>query len=279
MPLSIQANIVSVGIPNVRPYGWLPRVGIGGGATHGHEFDFKVEIGFVITNSIGGGPTLVFDETQLGWHERIRWYDLVLPVEVNREWYFLREDNVNFADAEHRGGTKTVKCGWFGGSFDPGWWEPWTLRAWCDAAEQLVEGDNPISEYAKLTTDDQRKQAVASYFASQKRNLSTIITDRPGLTKRCSVDDGTWIKSGGGGLPTVNRHSRRRVVHFRPCVGARFATATQILETVEGEPTINKFVIPGLTLAESENLQLLELYRSELNRQNVDVFNTNRGMQ
>ena len=63
--------------------------------------------------------------------------------------------------------------------------------------------------------------------------------------------------SGGeGGRSLVMSNSRRRVIYFD--VGFRGSstrvTATQILESEDGKPTIFKFFLPGIRMVEAEDL-------------------------
>ena len=77
-------------------------------------------------------------------------------------------------------------------------------------------------------------------------------------------------------MSTINRHSRRRVVHFDLRVGGRSASATQVLETVAGVPTICKFMVPGITVAQAEDTAALARWRTELDTTNADNFTTSR---
>ena len=292
--MSIRVSALLVDIPNVRPYGWDPRQGSQAGKTQGHEFDFMVELKFSKFTKFAIGEFLEFDDTALSWSETIRWYEpdpypLVESTAVRlgqhreqpKPWKMVREDKVDFASSDYRATTKTVQGGWFGSSFEPGWWEPWKGRKWRDAFEPLVVGQCPI-DYDAVGKGEKtpaarllkQKLAVAKHFQTNGLTLKTYLTDRPGLTKKCTADDGGWNKSGGGGMVTLDRHTRRRVVHFNLGLTAlgKMATATQILETVNGEPTINKFIVPGCTMAESESVPLLATWRTQLDKLNIDNF-------
>ena len=175
-------------------------------------------------------------------------------------------------DGNYRVATKTVRVGWFGNSKqEPGWFLPWDPRPWRDLNEPVVAYPNPFPgkwkhpEEGNLQNDAivQRKFDFSKWLVSKKNGrLITILTDRPGLTKKCTKDDGSWQNSGGGGMRTLNRHSRRRVVLFTLSVGGHTATATQILETRAGVPTICKFIIPSITVQESEDPVLLAKWTS-----------------
>ncbi len=300
--MSIRVSALLVDIPNVRPYGWDPRKGASD-KVQGHEFDFMVELQFTKFTKFAIGEFLEFDETALNWNETIRWYEpdpypLVAPIptparptsisigqhrEHGRPWKMVREDKVDFASSDFRASVKTVQGGWFGSAFEPGWWEPWKSRKWRDAFEPLVVGTCPI-DYDGVAKGEKKpeaqllkkKLAVAKHFQSNNLTLKTYMTDRPGLTKKCTSDDGGWNKSGGGGMLTLDRHTRRRVVHFNLGLTklGKTATATQILETVDGVPTINKFIVPGCTVDESESLPLLAKWRTEIDLINIDNFTT-----
>lgn len=300
--MSIRVSALLVDIPNVRPYGWGARKRDGKDLVHGHEFDFMVELKFTKFTKFAIGEFLEFDETALNWNETIRWYEpdpypLVPPAPLDPSapprigqhraqgtpWKMVREDVLDFASAEFRGTVKTVQAGWFGSGHEPAWWDPWKLRKWRDAAEPLVIGACPI-DFDKVAKGEKKPQdqllkkklAVAKHFQSNNLTLKTYMTDRPGLTKKCTNDDGGWNKSGGGGQLTLDRFTRRRVVHFNIGLTAlgKMATATQILETVNGVPTINKFIVPGCTVAESESLPLLAKWRSEIDLININNFST-----
>jgi hypothetical protein len=292
--MSIKVNILLLEIPHVRPYGWNPRLYNGVATVQGHEFDLMVELEFRKKFSLF--DSLDFDETALNWNERIRWYapdpyPAAGPLpgsytdtygrQPGLKWKFQREDVVDFAAADRRDTVKTVKIGWFGMGFDPGWWKPWEQRKWRDVIEQLEPGMCPVNYDAiakKEKTDPKKwlaqKLAVAKYFQSHGQTLKTVLTDRPGLTKQAGSDDGGWSATGGGGFLTLNRFTRRRVVHFNLGITklGKMATATQVLETVGGTPTINKFLVPGCTLLESESPNLLARWRTELDTANVDNF-------
>ncbi len=288
--MSIRSQILRVGIPNVRPYGFPPRnsrllkMGNDNGVLHGHEFDFEVEIQFNSHGIFGRDHTLAFDEGTLAWGEQIRWY---APDPLGANWALQRPaDTMDFADANFRVATKTVRVGWFGATRDePGWFLPWENRPRRDVEEPLVTYANPFPNkwgYPKegnMPNDTvvSRKFEFAKWLLShQNGRLVTVLTDRPGLTKKCKNDDGSWQQSGGGGMDTLNRHSRRRVVMFSLSAGGHTATATQILETQGGVSTICKFIIPSITVQESEDPVLLAKWRNELDPADANNFTTAR---
>jgi hypothetical protein len=306
----IKATVLLVDIPNIRPYGWAPRPGRSGTkdtTVQGHEFDFMVELKF--SKKFGLSDGLEFDTAALSWGERIRWYtpdpypgDVAAPEsytdtlgrQPGLKWKFVHEDIVDFAAADRRTSVKTVQGGWFGASFEPAWWDPWKDRFWRDAFEPLLTGPSPIDfaaieqkQKGKQKGNDQKAQmktakettkaielAVAKHFQSSGTTLKTYMTDRPGLTKLSSKDDGSLQNTGGGGMATVARKTRRRVVHFNLGLTSlgKMATATQVLETVGGIPTINKFMVPGCSILESEDVALLAKWRRELDTSNINNF-------
>lgn len=299
--MSIRVTALLVDIPNVRPYGWTPRPGRAlskDDTVQGHEFDFMVELEFSKFTKFGFGEALDFDLEMLSWGERIRWYapdpyptGIADPEsytdnmgrQPGLKWKFVYEDVVDFASAERRGTVKTVQDGWYG---DPGWWDPWYIRAWRDVHEPLILGTRPVdfdaikNKEKDKTAKGQAKSklaiqlAVAKHFMDGKTTLKTIMTDRPGLTKKSKIDDGSKQQTGGGGMSTLARQTRRRVVHFTLGLTklGKLATATQVLETVGGIPTINKFMVPGCTLQDSEDEALLAKWRREMDKANINNF-------
>jgi hypothetical protein len=284
--MSIRTTIVQAQIlPAVRPYGYPPRTYTqSSGAqepihyrTHGHEFDFAVDLNFWSHGIFGRDTTLNFNEDQLTWGERIRWYEprpYTNNPGPNDLWVMKGEDIVDFADAQHRYNVMTVLIGWFGDDTSrPGWFLPWEQRRWRDVNETLVAYANPVPHLGQPTqANRQQMQFEFTRWLVQNQNgdLTTILTDRPGVTKKCTLDNGSWQRSGGGGMATLNRWTRRRIVHFTLAAGNIQQTATQILETVNGNPTLCKFIIPGLTFQESEDPIRLATYRGQLDTANAN---------
>ncbi|KAI5077944.1 hypothetical protein GOP47_0007768 [Adiantum capillus-veneris] len=71
---------------------------------------------------------------------------------------------------------------------------------------------------------------------------------------------------GGGGESLVTSNTRRRVIYFD--LGFKGsphrASATQILETVDGKPTIMEFFHPAISKADSDNPTKLAGWRSKI---------------
>jgi hypothetical protein len=80
-------------------------------------------------------------------------------------------------------------------------------------------------------------------------------------------------RSGGGFVSLTTSPSRRRILQFDLAIVGRprSFTATQVLETIDGKPSISKFIIPGKDDHWCKNIpdRYLEYWRSRLNPANV----------
>lgn len=108
----------------------------------------------------------------------------------------------------------------------------------------------------------------AEKIADKKLKMPCAALDRPGM----ALSGGSG-KSGGGYISKSTSPTRRRALQFDLGIvgnGARF-TATQILETCNGKPSISKFIIPGKSDEWVKNIpeDYLAYWRSRLNMNNI----------
>lgn len=147
------------------------------------------------------------------------------------------------------------------------------------AAEGIVNGvkvDKPFKDMLKLEQVrgryNEAKEAqfglIVAALAKARAKLPCAALDRPGM----ALSGGSGA-SGGGFRSLTTSASRRRVLQFDLGMegSAERFTATQVLETQNGAPSISKFVIPGLSddAAKAIPEDLLAHWRSVLNPNDV----------
>jgi hypothetical protein len=120
-----------------------------------------------------------------------------------------------------------------------------------------------------LEIDNELWFMCAEKLASKKRRLPCAALDRPGM----ALSGGSG-QSGGGFVSKTTSPTRRRVLTFDLGIagnGARF-TATQILETRNGQPSISKYIIPGKSEDWIKNIpeDYLAYWRSRLNLNDIE---------
>ena len=290
--MSIKLELQSFVLGGVAPYGWHPFPGKWNGSIMGHEFTmvgtFKLKLH---SSFIGKNSQTIADLPALSWREREFWW------ERNHAggWDFKGETDKGDLYQSNPGsptwggfaqGVTDVRGKVY--LSDPGYninpllrgklltMEQRALVTAADLAIQALKGSSKYKEYEKLSnTPGKRNEGqlklwwlVAEKLADKHTRIPVAALDRPGM----ALSGGSG-QSGGGFTSGSTSPSRRRVLQFDLGVAGQSTrfTATQILETQDGKPTISKFIIPG----QSDNWckaipeKYLEYWRGKLNTGDV----------
>jgi len=293
--MSITFELVSFELGGVLPFGWQPFVGKYGVGTIGHEFSmvgtFKIKSGWEMKRG-----KRVSNLPALEWREKEFWYQGNLE---GTEWTYKGETDKGDL---YQSNPKSPTWGGFNqsGSTDP------RRHGWVDNPGQDVNSKlhdkllTPLqrlmvntgkSDLIQLKATQPYKDAFALHNTSgnynkgqlkmwwmaaehlghrtRYRNLPCIAVDRPGI----ALSGGSGA-SGGGFVSKASGVTRRRILQFDLGIvgnGQRF-TATQVLESINGKPSISKFIIPGKDDNWCRNVpdRWLAYWRSRLNSMNVE---------
>lgn len=298
--MSIQLQLQSFELGGVAPYGWSPFPGKWNGSIMGHEFTMVGVFKLKLQSSLLGKNTQTIDNLPaLSWREREFWWER----NSSGGWDFKGETDKGDLYQSSPG---SPTWGGFAQGItdvrgrvylsDPGYNVSQLLRPKLLTMEQLsmistanltiqaLKATSRYKEYDKLAmTPGKRDEGgiklwwlVAEKLADKHLRIPVAALDRPGM----ALSGGSG-QSGGGFTSGSTSPSRRRVLQFDLGVAGhtRRFSATQILETQDGKPTISKFVIPGQSddwcKAIPENY--LEYWRGKLNP--ADVYDQTHDLE
>jgi hypothetical protein len=290
--MSIRFELVSFELGGILPYGWGSFLSKFGGRIMGHEFTmvgtFRVTSRFQFSGRSGDTlPPLRWAESEYWWEGR-----------DDGSWEYKGETDKGDL-YQSAPGSPT----W--GGFAQGKTEPWQ-QTWVSnpgepvqrelrtklltpgqctlvsVAEAELQPVKTSSKYMKLSAEKNTARGsrgleidnelwfmCADKLAGKGRKLPCAALDRPGM----ALSGGSG-QSGGGFTSKTTSPTRRRVLTFDLGIqgnGARF-TATQILETRNAQPSISKFITPGLPVDWIKNIpeDYLAYWRSRLNLDNIE---------
>lgn len=293
--LSIKFEFVSFEMGDVLPYGWIPFPGQWNGTIMGHEFTmvgtFKIKRAFVLKS----GKHITNSLPALEWKEKEFWYE---GTPGGASWKYLGETDKGDLYQTNpssptwggfsQGKTKPDQHNWIR---NPGCDVNSTLHAKLLSLKQINNVHMPKMEILRMeqsksyqatevlkNTRGHRDEALLKqwWMAAEKmigQKLPCIALDRPGM----ALSGGSGA-SGGGFKSLTTSPTRRRILQFDlGMVGcARRFSATQVLETIDGNPSISKFIIPGRDDNWCKNLPAKHLayWRSILNSSDVEDQST-----
>lgn len=136
------------------------------------------------------------------------------------------------------------------------------MRYFCASVTELNTPPKKLTEaMGKFTITKDKNGAAEHWIAENGLEWTIPVKDVPALGLKPGAGS-----HGGGGASLVTSNSRRRVIIFD--IGFKGSstrlTATQILETVNGKPTIHKFIVPKISKAEADDPKKLAAWRAEL---------------
>ena len=293
--MSIQFTPRSFGLGNVLPFGWEPYPGKWGGKIIGHEFTmvgtFKLKSKWIF----GKSKHIASSLPALQWREREYWWEGA----SNGGWTYK---GCNDKGDLYRSSPSSLTWGGFKQSRisdvrNENWIEipgsdvrPASLHRKLLSLKQQqlvaiansdVKSVKTSPAYKALQRQSQQIKgkyneskiemwwAIASKLATNNRELPCAALDRPGI----ALSGGSG-QSGGNFRSRTTASTRRRVLQFDLSMTgfSTHFTATQILETKDGKPSISKFIIPGkpdewvLSIPDP----YLAYWRSRLNQANVE---------
>ncbi|MES2188090.1 MAG: hypothetical protein V4505_26300 [Pseudomonadota bacterium] len=293
MPLKLKLKSFSLG--NVLPYGWAPFPGKFGGGIMGHEFTM-VGIFELVSEWSFSNSRQIFTLPLLEWREKEFWWER----NGSGEWIYLGETDKG--DLYQTAPGSPTWNGFAQGKNDVRD-HTWISKPGSDIAKTLhmklfssaqqgliatAEGqvatlkggkkyrdlDAQANIQGKRNLSEQSQWwLIAENFASKHTQLPCAALDRPGMAK-----SGGSGASGGGFKSLTTSASRRRVLQFDLGIqgsATRFS-ATQVLETNNTEPSISKFIIPGMSddWVKAIPEEYLAYWRSTLNKDNVEDQDT-----
>lgn len=289
--MSIKFEIVSFELGNVLPYGWPPFLGKWSGTIMGHEFTMVGVIKLKSEWKMKKGKH-INDLSALQWREKEFWFEGT----SGGGWIYKGETNKGDL---YQSNPTSVTWGGFGQEKTDVRNYTWISIPGCNIHSTLqnklltplqrgyLTTANSDIQSVKISRDYTRLQRqanvrgkrneseikmwwlIADKLADKKRMLPCIALDRPGM----ALSGGSG-QSGGGFTSLTTSPTRRRVLQFDLGIvgyGQRF-TATQVLETIDGKPSISKYIIPGQDDNWCKNIpdSYLEYWRSRLNPSNVE---------
>ncbi|CAM6121931.1 unnamed protein product [Calypogeia fissa] len=235
-----QMVISEISIPQQKV---VPTGGANSG-TIGHNFNLKAKLK-VSKRTLGPFSGEGIDYPQLEWKESIDWFELIGP----NEWKLAAQGMPRDLFAENPSSN--------------------TFRDWVKAKYFLAtdETNNPPEELTKAVNSNgenaslEEKEKLAKHWIANNGFEWTVgVTDRPAMGLNPTAGS-----RGGGGESLVTSNSRRRVIYFD--LGFKGSgdrvKATQVLESIEGRPTIQKFFPRGIPRNEANDEQKLGLWRSQ----------------
>jgi hypothetical protein len=290
--MSIKFELSAFELGGIQPYGWGVFPGKWDGGVMGHEFTmvgvFKVlsKFHFSKGKTVDTLPALI-------WREKEFWWDGSTGVweykgESDKGDLYVSNPNSPTWSGFAQGKTEPNHHLWVsepGGSVTENLRTRLftaTQRMQVQAAEAELRNVKSSVAYMKLATEkltargnrgfeilDQQWFMCAEKLASKKLRLPCAALDRPGMAQ-----SGGSGKSGGGFVSKTTSPTRRRVLQFDLGMkgsSTRF-TATQVLETKDGEPAISKFFYPGKSDDWCKNIpdDYLAYWRSCLNLANIN---------
>lgn len=291
--MSFKLKLKSFSLGNVLPYGWAPFPGKFGGGIMGHEFTMVGVFELVSEWSFGGNSRKLLTLPQLEWREKEFWWERRTD---SGDWVYLGETDKGDLyrtspgsptwNGFAQGKTDVRDHGWVG---KPGSDIAENLHMKLFNLEQqgliatargqvatLKQGKKYRDLEAQANVTGKRNLSeqsqwwlIAENFASKHTPLPCAALDRPGMAK-----SGGSGASGGGFKSLTTSPSRRRVLQFDLGIqgsSVRFS-ATQVLETNNAEPSISKFIIPGMSDEWVKNIpeEYLAYWRATLNKDNVE---------
>jgi len=267
--VTFRIRLESFSLGGVLPYGWQPFDGKFGGGIMGHEFTMVgvFELKQEKQPLFGKRKQQTIKLPRLVWREKEFWW------ERNSSGGWDYKGETDKGDLYQTSPGSPTWSGFAQGkneNRDHLWLQipgadvapELRLKLYTDEHRRLVmaaEGivnrlkvDKPFQDLVKLEKIrgryNESKQGqfdlIVGTLAKARAKLPCAALDRPGM----ALSGGSGA-SGGGFRSLTTSDSRRRVLQFDLGIegGATRFTATQVLETQGGQPSISKFVIPGLS--------------------------------
>lgn len=289
----VRPRVTSLSFGGVTPYGWMPVPGNFNGKVFGHEFVVVANVALDVASRrslLGHDRTDIGDIPDLVWREREFWWE---HDDVSGDYVYKGK---NEKGDLYRRSPRSPTWGGFGrGSREAFLWlthpaaqvlggNPMQQVRRLDPAQRTLRSivaaeigrvdATPVGAHLNELLDraagdalqrayEERNRLVATSLANQRAIVPVTALDRPGMALAGSS------RSGGGFDSLAQSHSRRRVLQFEIGIAGETVriTATQILETRDGRPTISKFLIPGMPdeWCEAIPVAYLDYWRASLN--------------
>ena len=221
------------------PLDKIKRTGGAGQGTIGHDFNLRARLR-VSRRTMGTLSGDGIDYPELEWKEIVDWFE-------------HRPDGT----WENKG---EVKKDMFAANPDSNTFKIWKDHRYFIASDPT---NNPPAALKaavdKAASSNDKEKAAKHWIAENGFEWTIAVTDRPAI----GLAGGS---GGGGGDSLVTGNSRRRVIYFD--LGFKGSptrvSATQILESINGKPTIHKFFVPGITKDVADNSTNLSRWRTQL---------------
>lgn len=298
--MSIKLELQAFELGGIAPYGWAPFPGKWGGSIMGHEFTMVGNFRLSLQSSLFGKNTqTVTDLPALSWREREFWWEQ----NSSGGWDFKGETDKGDLYQSSPGsptwggfaqGTTDVRDKHF--LAEPGYNIVPLLRSklLTTAQAALVNAAGMVAQQAKMSAKHKEYEKLANMPGKRNENelkawwlvaekladkrlvIPVAALDRPGM----ALSGGSG-QSGGGFTSGSTSPSRRRVLQFDLGIAGashRF-TATQILETQNGKPSISKFIVPGQSDDWCKAIpdKYLDFWRGKLNA--TDVYDQTHDLE
>lgn len=199
----------------------------------------------VSKRALGGLSGEGIDSLELEWIETCDWFEF-----SNGAWHFKGTSPKN-EDVHAKNPLSNTFNVWR------------TMRYLFASYEEL--GNKPPAGLKQAVDKVQKtedKDKAAKHWIAENGFEWTIpvALDKPAIGLRPVASSG-----GGAGGSLVTSNSRRRVLYFKlGFKGSEHVTATLILESMNGVPTINKFFQPAISKEVADNEGNLQKWRKEL---------------
>jgi hypothetical protein len=220
------------------PLDKVSRSGGAGAGTIGHAFSLRARLK-VSKRTMGSLAGEGIDYPELEWKEIIDWFE------------------------HHPDGTwqnkGEVKKDMFAANPNSNTFKTWQEYRYFLASDPTNNPPAGLKEAVDKAANNDKDKAAKHWIATNGFEWTIAVTDRPAI----GLAGGS---GGGGGESLVTGNSRRRVIYFD--LGFKGSptrvSATQILESINGTPTIQKFFVPGISKAVADNPTNLAHWRTQL---------------
>jgi hypothetical protein len=230
--LKAKMTISDISIPQDK----VSQSGGAGAGTIGHVFSVRARLK-VSKRTMGSLAGEGIDCPELEWKEIIDWFEH----HPDGTW-------------ENKG---EVKKDMFAANPDSQTFKTWQDMRYVLASDPLNNPPPGLKEAVDKAGNNDRDKAAKHWIATNGFEWTIPIDDKPAI----GLAGGS---GGGGGESLVTGNSRRRVIHFDLGFKGNAArvSATQILETINGTPTIHKFFVPGISKDDADNVTKLASWRT-----------------
>ncbi|MCO5547854.1 hypothetical protein L7F22_001306 [Adiantum nelumboides] len=220
-------SIVAVNIDNVRPIT---------GSQIGHQFDLKAKVK-VSKRTLAGLSGEGIDVPELEWKETIEWFER----QKDGKWHFKGK----------------VQKDMYKDNPDSNTFRVWREMPYVIASDPLNNAPQALKDAVKKEGNKGGKHWIANNGFEW---TLPAVHDTPALGLNPAAGS-----HGGGGQSLVTSNTRRRVIYFD--LGFKGSpmrvSATQILETVDGKPTIVEFFHPTISKTDADNPTKLDGWRAK----------------